>query len=356
MAVPSPASAQGASPKVALIVMENQTYAKIVGSSSAPYMNSLIANGELLSDYHAVASGSARDYRAMTAGLTDKVTPPPNNVFHAFDQTSMTWGSFQESMGGNCGVPSSEVVPGTSQQLYSSGHDPAYLYRANETCAANDVPLTSDAQLGNLPDFSVVIPNMCDDMHTYPSTGTCPGYFGPVHGSSKRLIGDAWLQHVVPMILADPNVTVIVTFDEGTAKTGQHVYAVEVGAGVSAGTTDATRYDHYGLLAGLFQTFGLGTAPNNAATATPVPIIKETLSVTAGGPGTGSVTSDPPGIDCASPCISASASFAVGGDVTLTATPDAQSGAVVWSGCDSFTDTTCTVSMTSDRSVSVTFA
>ncbi|MDP9301540.1 MAG: alkaline phosphatase family protein, partial [Actinomycetota bacterium] len=212
------------------------------------------------------------DYRAMTAGLTDRVDPPSDNVFQSIDQTQLTWQSFQESMGGNCGVQTSQTVPGTNKALYSRGHDAAYLYRANETCDTNDVPLISDTQLGNLPDFSVIIPNLCDDMHTYPPTGACPAYFGDVSGSNTRLIGDAWLQHVVPTILTDPSVTVIVTFDEGTAKSAQHIYAVEVGAGVDAGATDSTLYDHYGLLAGIYEAFGLGTAPNNASTATPFPI------------------------------------------------------------------------------------
>ena len=47
---------------------------------------------------------------------------------------------------------------------------------------------------------------------------------------------------------------------------------LELGAGVTSGSTDGTAYNHYGLEAGLYNTFGLGTAPNNGATATPLPI------------------------------------------------------------------------------------
>src|SRR5207237_1380533 len=52
----------------------------------------------------------------------------------------------------------------------------------------------------------------------------------------------------------------------------EHVVAVEAGAGVTPGSTDGTAYTHYGLEAGLYRYFGLGTAPGNGATATPLPI------------------------------------------------------------------------------------
>jgi hypothetical protein len=276
---PLPAQAQPGTRKVVLIVEENASYTKIVGNASAPYMNSLISQGELFTDYHAITTGSAKDYRAMSSGRTDQVTPPSDNIYQGLDAAGLPWTSLQESMVGTCGGGSSGSVPGTSVQLYTPGHDASHMYRANESCATNDVPLASDAQLqGITDDFSVIIPNQCDDMHTFPtgdqtfSSGNCPSYFGTVSGANKRQIGDAWLQHVVPLLLADPTVTVLVTFDEGAHAAGEHVYMVEVGGGVTAGTMGPATYDHYGLLAGLYQVFALGPAPNNAATAVPLPI------------------------------------------------------------------------------------
>ena len=51
-----------------------------------------------------------------------------------------------------------------------------------------------------------------------------------------------------------------------------HVVTLEVGHGVTAGGRDSHAYNHYGLLAGLYQTLGLGTPPNAAAHAAPLPI------------------------------------------------------------------------------------
>ena len=292
------ASANTGTPKVVVIVLENKQYSNIVGNPSAPYLNSLIGQGLLFTDYHAQVMGSAPNYRAMTAGTTG-MAPLADNIFRAFDQASRTWTEFEESMTGNCGITDHQHVPGSTDLLYTTGHDPAFLYKGNESCTTNDVPLTDDLQLESLPEFTYIVPNECDDMHTYAKTGPCPAYFGPVNGTNFIAMGDQWLAHVVPVLLGDPGATVIITFDEGIEATAQLIYTVEVGAGVTPGTIDAAPHDHYGLLAGLYDFYGLGPAPNGAATATPLPIAPDAdprLSVDV--EGTGSVISDPPGIAC----------------------------------------------------------
>jgi hypothetical protein len=108
--------AQAAVGRVVVIVMENKPYSKIVGSAQAPYINSLIAQGKLFTNYSAITNGSLRDYLAMTSGLTSNTSPPSPNVFQAIDATggAETWTSFQESMGGNCGVKSSATDTATA--------------------------------------------------------------------------------------------------------------------------------------------------------------------------------------------------------------------------------------------------
>jgi alpha-tubulin suppressor-like RCC1 family protein len=64
----------------------------------------------------------------------------------------------------------------------------------------------------------------------------------------------------------------------------------------------------------------------------------------------GSVTSNPPGIDCGTDCAEAYTSGTV---VILTASPSMLFGS--WSGCDSVSGTTCTVTVTSARSVTAGF-
>jgi Phosphoesterase family len=261
-------------PKVAVIVLENTKRSAIVGKSAAPFLNAMLDQGKEFTDYHGF-KGSPHDYRAMVAGQLTKSKPVSNNLFHQFDVEGVSWVNLEESMGGKCGVkPSPNLVPGSSDDLYTRSHDPAFLYKANSSCKANDRPLTSDAQLQSLPSFSYIVPNNCDNAHTFPSGGNCPAYFGTNHGSSKIGIADSWVAHVVGVITAaDPSVTVFVTFDESTTSTNEWVYAAAIGPGITGGTRDTHRYDHYSFCAGIWEEYELaGTAPNNAAKATPLPL------------------------------------------------------------------------------------
>jgi DNA-binding beta-propeller fold protein YncE len=76
------------------------------------------------------------------------------------------------------------------------------------------------------------------------------------------------------------------------------------------------------------------------------------LSVAVAGAGSGSVTSEPTGIDCAGACA---AEFAAGEEVLLTAIPASGSAFAGWSGCDRSTAARCDVSLGADRQVSAEF-
>ena len=286
-----PVAAAAPSGKLVVIVMENETYGNIVGNSEAPYLNQLMAQGRLFTNYTAVAPSSNPNYLAMTSGLTSALSPPSPNVFQAVDGSGTgTWKQFMESMPGNCAQGGRPLVPGTSDPLYTSDHDPDYQYRVNSTCATNDVPLTTSSFVpANLPSLSYVVPNECDDMHTLPAAGqACPAYFGPNPGASLINMGDNWLAKVVPSLLSQPDVTVLITWDEGVSSSTppQRVVALEAGAGVPAGSRDGNPYNHYSLEAGLYGYLGLGTAPNNGATATPLPIpARSYASLVTGSPG-----------------------------------------------------------------------
>jgi hypothetical protein len=76
------------------------------------------------------------------------------------------------------------------------------------------------------------------------------------------------------------------------------------------------------------------------------------LSVSKGGTGSGSVSSNPSGISCGATC---SAVYDAGTSVTLTATPSGGSSFSGWSdpGCPG--TGSCVVSMTAAKSVTATF-
>jgi hypothetical protein len=81
-------------------------------------------------------------------------------------------------------------------------------------------------------------------------------------------------------------------------------------------------------------------------------IAYRTLTVTKSGTGTGTITSDPSGINCGSTC---SYQFTFGTNVTLTATPDSGSVFGGWSGDVTDSSSTIIVTMDSNKSVTATF-
>ncbi|HEU4384319.1 MAG TPA: hypothetical protein VFR85_12580 [Anaeromyxobacteraceae bacterium] len=77
-----------------------------------------------------------------------------------------------------------------------------------------------------------------------------------------------------------------------------------------------------------------------------------TLAVAKSGTGTGTVTGGGGAITCGATC---SASFDSGTPVMLTAVADANSTFGGWTGCDTWTGATCSVTMSGNRTVTATF-
>jgi alpha-tubulin suppressor-like RCC1 family protein len=106
---------------------------------------------------------------------------------------------------------------------------------------------------------------------------------------------------------------------------------------VGRGTTTITATDPFG---------------NEGSTTLTVGGQMQTLALIKQGDGLGSVTSSPAGITCGSAC---SAAFTSDSPVTLTATPGPDSIFTGWTGCDSVSGATCTVTMSAARTVTAIF-
>jgi alpha-tubulin suppressor-like RCC1 family protein len=105
---------------------------------------------------------------------------------------------------------------------------------------------------------------------------------------------------------------------------------------VGAGTTTITATD----------------ASGDSASTTLTVVGEANLTVFRTGAGTGTVTSNPAGIDCGTDC---SQVYTNGTVVTLTATAAGNSTFAGWSGCDTVSGATCTVTVTSGRTATATF-
>lgn len=229
------------------IFMENKGSASIVGSRSAPYINTLAAECGLATGYHAVTHPSLPNYLAATGGSTAGVHSDCSpgdcpvrgrSIFQQLQDAGQSWRSYEESMPSNCAQ--------SSTGDYATKHNPAAYYTAiRERCRQWDVPsgspqtgpLATALRDGALPAFSFVTPNICHDMHDC-SVST----------------GDHWLQEWIPLITGTPDyrsgrTVVFVTWDEAEGGSDSNqvaclVLAVSVPVGLRVGND----FSHYSLL------------------------------------------------------------------------------------------------------------
>ncbi len=207
--------------------------------------------------------------------------------------TGRTWKAYLEDMGNSatepstCRHPALNAVDGTQRakvgDQYAARHNPFVYFHSiidSPDCARNDVPLTRlPADLGatrSTANLTYITPNLCHDGHDTPCVDGQPG---------GLVSADRFLSTWVPRIQASPayrkDGLLIVTFDESdspqsdasaccgetagpnsplpgiTGPGGGRVGAVVLGRSVKPGTTTATPYNHYSLLASIEDLFGL---------------------------------------------------------------------------------------------------
>ena len=231
--------------------MENKAYSQVIGSSAAPYINSLAQKCGLATNYTAVSHPSLPNYIAMTSGSTQGITddnPPAAHPLTApsiFSQLGSNWRSLDESMTTNC-----QPVDGGT---YAVRHNPATYYTSiAPQCLTQDVPLGSTPDLSAA--FTFITPNLCNDMHDC-SVST----------------GDTWLSNEMPKIFSSPqyqsgDTAVFLTWDEDDTSAGNHVPTLVMSPSTLPGTTSATGFTHYSMLRSTEEMLGLPLL-SNAATA-----------------------------------------------------------------------------------------
>lgn len=227
--------------RIFTIVMENKEYGSIIGSSSAPYVNSLATQYALATNYTAVAHPSLPDYMAMTGGNTAFTTDCAGcttSARHIADQvydSGRTWKAYFEAMPSACTTVDSG--------RYLQRHNPFIHYDdvVNDPtrCRHHIVPLTqfsTDLAAGTLPNYVWITPDSCHDMH-----------------DCSVATGDAWLAKFVPTIVqssAFTNSVLFLVWDEGTSTAGGggHVPLIVVSPRARSGYRSSTAYNHYNLL------------------------------------------------------------------------------------------------------------
>ena len=156
-----------------LVVEENHNYGDVVGSSAMPYLNGLINQFGLATQYYADTHPSIGNYFMLTTGqiLTNDDSQTPSsfpvsvdNVVRQLLAAGKTWKSYAEDL------PSVGYTGGNSGNYYVRHNPLAYLtdVQNSPTQQQNLVPFTqfaTDLASGNLPNYSFIVPNACDDAH-----------------------------------------------------------------------------------------------------------------------------------------------------------------------------------------------
>ncbi|MFB7776777.1 alkaline phosphatase family protein [Streptomyces bauhiniae] len=251
----SPAQAAASVPTpdhTVVVVFENHAYSQVIGSSSAPYINSLRTGGASLTASYAETHPSQPNYFALfsgsTQGITDDSCYTPGfssapNLASELIGAGKSWASYNETL------------PSQGSTTCSSGD---YARKHNPWFGFSNVPTSSaktftqfPTDYSTLPQVSFVTPNLCSDMHDC-SVST----------------GDTWLKNKLGAYATwakTHNSLLVVTFDEDNRLSGNRIPTVLYGQRVTAGSTSSTTYNHYDLLRTLEDMHGLPHAGNAAS-------------------------------------------------------------------------------------------
>jgi hypothetical protein len=327
MAVPgvsSAASSNAAIPHyqhIVEIMMENTSYGSIIGNTTyAPQINALASEYGLATNYYGVTHPSEPNYMANIAGsffgvqddnqfyCTPAMATTDSNcagttVDHTVSAPSLadqlsargeSWkGYFQSlpptpapgtliSSGPNANGPYTFKYPSNSNALYASKHNPFLNFTGTQGALANMVPdtqLTTDLASSSLPDFSLIVPDQCHDMH---GTGSCT--------STNSLIaaGDSYVATTVSKITASKvwqqgRNAIVITWDEddfsdsgqpgtgccGAEPGGGHVATIVISNHGHYPVADNTAYNHYSLLSSMEAALGVGCLEHACDAAVP---------------------------------------------------------------------------------------
>jgi hypothetical protein len=290
------------------IMMENTSYQTIIGNSNAPQINALAGKYGLATNYFGVTHPSEPNYVANVggsyfgiqddnqfyctpamastdpncAGTTVNHTVSAQSIADQLTAAGKTWKGYFQSLpptpapgnlvttGPNANGPYTFKYPSNSNALYASKHNPFINFTGTQGALASMVPdtqLATDLATSKLPNFSLVVPDQCHDMH---GTGSCT--------DTNALIaaGDSYAGTTVRSIMASPvwkhgRNAIVITWDEddysdagqpgtgccGADPGGGHVVTIVITNHGDDHVVDNTAYNHYSLLRTMEAAFGL---------------------------------------------------------------------------------------------------
>ncbi|HEV7206150.1 MAG TPA: alkaline phosphatase family protein [Jatrophihabitans sp.] len=240
---------------VVVVVMENHSYADVIGSSQAPYINALARHGISLTRMYGITHPSEPNYLALFSGSTHGLRDDRCPLTYSSANLASTLRARRYSF-----VGYSEGLPSVGSTICNYG---AYARRHAPWTDFTNLPGYVNRPLSTMPSdysrlatVSFVVPNVNHDMHD---------------GTVRQ--GDAWLQQHLDAYYRwarTHNSLLVVTWDEDDHSASNQIPTVIVGAGVAV-KRPSVHVDHYGLLRALEDTYGLPRL-GYSASAAPVPL------------------------------------------------------------------------------------
>jgi acid phosphatase len=250
--------------RVVVIVFENKSFWDVIDAAAAPTFNRLARRYGLLTRYYALARPSLPNYLALVSGSTQGVTQTctdcvfdVRNLADTIEASGRTWKTYAE------GLPH-RGFKGAGSGKYVKRHNPFLYFRSVVSRPARlrrIVPLgefSVDLARRRLPDFSLVVPDLCNGMH-----------------DCAVARGDAWLDTFLAPLLSNEQLAggaVFVTFDEPAGEqivAASRIVTLVLGPLVRPGARSQTRITHYGLLRTIEDAWQLPRLGRSAG-ATPV--------------------------------------------------------------------------------------
>jgi acid phosphatase len=260
--VPAPSSGGPRFNHVFIVVEENTDYANVIGSVSMPYLNSLAQQYGVATQYYADTHPSIGNYFMLATGqiVTNNDSYSSivsvDNVVRELVAAGKTWKSYAEDL------PSVGFTGATSGG-YARKHNVFALLSdvANDPRqVTNLVPFTqfaTDLANGTLPDYSNIVPNLCNDAHDCPLS-----------------TADAWLKnHIDPLIKStqfQQDGLLLILFDEAggdPSRGGGRVAWIAVSGKSKPGYQSTSLYQHASTLRLSLKVLGVTAYPSSAATA-----------------------------------------------------------------------------------------
>jgi len=259
--------AQSSLPKpdhIVVVILENHSFNQIIGSSAAPYINSLVNDtaSALFTGSYGITHPSQPNYLALYSGSTQGITNDAIPTGSSF--TTPNLGS-QLINSGETFVTYSEDLPvagfnGETSGFYARKHNPVTNWMGNginQVSQATNQPFTAfPTDFSLLPTVCFVVPNLQNDMHN----GTDPG---------SITTGDEWISNNLNNYIQwakTNNSLFIVTFDEDDNSTSNHIATIMTGQMVVQGNY-TTKINHFSILHTIERMYGLPSIGDSVISA-----------------------------------------------------------------------------------------